>query len=563
MLTKLGCFVMMFGLALPVWAAERPGSISGYVRSAGGAPQMGAMVEVLGVAAHTLRVFTDERGFYSVRDLLPGVYSVKASAPYFLPALRQRVGLRAGNSLIVNITLNTLFDAIQLAPLRGASDDDDWKWVLRSTANRPILRLLDDGTPLLLSAAESGKGSHDLKGSLSFLAGSPSLGFGSAADMSTGFAVEKSIFSSGTVAVRGNVGYGDGSSTAIVRASYRHRMENGSEPQVAFTLRNLPGPEVNLHNASLQALALTASDAFTLGDVLELRFGSELQTIQFMGRVNAFRPFGSATLHVFPNTVVEYSYATSEPDSQLDRGFESAPADLSESQPRVSIANFSPALEHAHHQELSLSRRSGKTNVQAAVYSDRVADPALTGVGEFLGDAADVLPDPYSGTFTYQGTDLDTRGMRLVVQRKVAPGITATFDYGFGGVLTLHEAQGTLLAARDAMVIRDRHTVAAKLNGAVPGAKTRWIASYRWTSGTALTPVDMFDASPGQAEPYLSFFLRQPIPGTRFLPGHMDALIDIRNLLAQGYVPVRGNDRRTVYLVQTARAIRGGVAFTF
>jgi hypothetical protein len=33
--------------------------------------------------------------------------------------------------------------------------------------------------------------------------------------------------------------------------------------------------------------------------------------------------------------------------------------------------------------------------------------------------------------------------------------------------------------------------------------------------------------------------------------------------LAQGYVPVVGEDHRTVYLVQSARAVRGGVAFNF
>jgi len=37
----------------------------------------------------------------------------------------------------------------------------------------------------------------------------------------------------------------------------------------------------------------------------------------------------------------------------------------------------------------------------------------------------------------------------------------------------------------------------------------------------------------------------------------------VRNLLAQGYVPVLGQDGRTVYLVQSARSIRGGVAFSF
>ena len=43
----------------------------------------------------------------------------------------------------------------------------------------------------------------------------------------------------------------------------------------------------------------------------------------------------------------------------------------------------------------------------------------------------------------------------------------------------------------------------------------------------------------------------------------MDAVVDVRNLLAQGYVPVLGQDGRTVYLVQSARSIRGGVAFSF
>jgi hypothetical protein len=73
----------------------------------------------------------------------------------------------------------------------------------------------------------------------------------------------------------------------------------------------------------------------------------------------------------------------------------------------------------------------------------------------------------------------------------------------------------------------------------------------------------MFNTSAGQADPFLDVFLRQPIPGTGSLPGHMDVVVEIRNLLAQGYVPVFGQDGHTVYLVQSARAVRGGVAFSF
>jgi hypothetical protein len=116
---------------------------------------MGAAVEILGSAAHAMKVFTDDRGFYSVASLLPGTYSVKVSAPSFLPSLREKIGVRAGAKLIVNITLTTLFEAIQLVPLRTPADDDDWKWTLRSVANRPILRVLPDGTTVVAQTGES------------------------------------------------------------------------------------------------------------------------------------------------------------------------------------------------------------------------------------------------------------------------------------------------------------------------------------------------------------------------------------------------------------------------
>jgi hypothetical protein len=561
MLRKLGLMIVTLALSLPVWAADRPGSIAGYVRNSSGIPQMGAMVEVLGSTIRNLKVFTDENGFYSAAGLLPGTYSIKVSAPSFLPALRERVGLHAGASLVLNVTLNTLFEAVQLTtPPRGPNDDEDWKWVLRSVANRPILRVFDDTQT---AAKAEGKGDHDVTGTLSFLAGSPSEGYGSASDMSTGFSVEKSLFSAGTVSLRGNVGYGSGSPAAVLRASYSRKLANGSEPQVGFTMRRLAAPDGGLRNADLQALALTTSDNFALGDILEFRFGSELQTIQFMGRVNAFRPFGSADLHLTPNTVVEYRYATSQPDSRMDKGFDSAPADLSESGPRVSLAGFTPAVEKAHHHELSVSQRAGKNKFQVAVYSDRVSDPALTGVGNVTTAGGELLPDLYSGTFTYRGSELDTRGMRVVLQRQLASDLTATLDYGYGGVLDLAKADVGIEDARESLVKRDRHTVAAKVSGTMPGSKTSWIASYRWISGQGLTPVDSFNASAGQADPYLNVFLRQPIPGTGFLPAHLDALVDVRNLLAQGYVPVVGQDGRTVYLVQSARAIRGGLAITF
>src|SRR5258708_26530976 len=98
---------------------------------------------------------------------------------------------------------------------------------------------------------------------------------------------------------------------------------------MAITMRRFAPSDPNLHNAALQALALTAGDDLTIGDVLELKFGSELQTIQFLGHVTAF-PFGSVDLHLSPNTVVEYDYPTSLPNTRSEKGFDAAPDDLSE-----------------------------------------------------------------------------------------------------------------------------------------------------------------------------------------------------------------------------------------
>jgi hypothetical protein len=561
MLRKLGTWAVVLGLTLPVWAVDRPGAISGYVRSTSGVPQMGAVVEILGSAARGFTVFTDGAGFYTATGLLPGFYTLKVTAPSFLPALRERVGLRPGSSINVNVTLNTLLGAIQVGPLRTLPDNDDWKWTLRSVANRPILRVFDDPN----FSVE--KQNHELRGSLSFLAGSAAGGYGTGSDVSTGFTLERSVFSAGRVGLSGNVGYGVGLPAAVLRASYSHRLPDGSAPSLALTVHRFAASDPNLHNAALQALALSAGDDFSVGDVLELKFGSELQTIQFLGRVTAFRPYGAADLHLSPNTVLEYAYTTSRPDNRAEKGFDSAPADLSESNPRVSMEGFAPKLERAHHQELNLSRRMGKNSVQVAVFSDRVGDTALTGTGEVSAAGGFLLPDVYSGTFSYAGKTLDSNGVRVVLQRKFSADLTATLDYAFGGVLDLTRpdvaANVALQDAQHWITTQKRHALAAKFSGTIPQSHTRWIASYRWINGAALTPVDMFNASPGQSDPYLNVFLRQPIPSMGFLPAHMEAIIDVRNLLAQGYVPVIGQDGQTVYLVQAARSVRGGVAFTF
>lgn len=558
----LGWMVVVVALCLGATAQVAPGSISGSVTDSAGIAQMGATVEMLAVGTgQSILAYTDSVGHFTINGLTPGNYDIRVSAPSFLSSVREDVTLAAGAVKVVNITLNTLFEAARMMPARKGSnnDDDSWKWTLRSSANRPIMRF-DDGVPIVVEASQQ---DHILKGSLAFMAGGSNEGYGSASDMGTVFALEPSLFSWGTFAFDGSLGYGTGTPDGVLRATFQSGGANGSPHQLAFTVRRFAGPDLLVHRGSLQAFELSSANTLEVGDFLELQYGGDLQTIQFMGRANAFRPYGSADWHLGDSTVIEYRYATSEPTTHITKSFESSAADLGDAGPRMTLLNGTPLLENAHHHELSVSQMVGAGRFQLAYFRDRVKDPALLGVGEIGVDTGDVLPDVYSGTFSYNGNALDTQGVRLVYQRKLTDTISGTLDYAYGGVLDLEHPGIGWDAIRADMHPAWRHSAAAKLTGVFPRWNTEWIVSYRWTSGSALTPVDMFNASAGQTDPFFNLFVRQPFPRMRLVPGRMEALIDLRNLLAQGYVPVIGPDGNTVYLVQSARSVRGGLAFTF
>jgi len=563
MFRKLSCFAAILALGLPGWAAGRSasaygGSVSGIVRASDGTPQMGAVVEVFASATRSLTVFTNENGFYSASGLKAGNYSLRVSAPAFLPAVRERVSLRSGASAVVNLTLTTIFDALSVVPRSGATSDDDWAWTLRSVANRPILRAVDPD-----HQQSSEHRAPTMTGAVAFVAGSDSDGYGGESGVNTEFAFTRSVLSSGSLAFDGNVGYGETTPAAVVRATYSQQLASGLAPEISFTARRFAPADPALHATALNAFSLRGADSMNLANVIELRFGSELQTMQFIKRTTALLPFASLEAHLNPDTVVGYRYDSSVPPSRLAREREGLPLETLQSGPRISVNDFAPALQRSSHHEISVAKRAGKNNLMLAVYRDRLRNTALVGVGVAAANSGDVLSDPYSGTFTYQGADFHTQGVRAVWERKFAAGLDATLDYAYGGVLELPESGVSLDSARSSMRTVQRHAFATRVSGVLPGSHTRWTTSYKWTNGHALTPVDLFNASPGQTDPFLNVILRQPIPRMGVLPAHMEAMLDLRNLLAEGYVPVMGQDHQTVYLVQAARSVRGGVAITF
>lgn len=567
MANRLKWLVVLLGAALPVCAAT-PGSISGMVKSGDGTPQMGALVEVFASGTlHPFVAFTTQAGSFQISSLAPGSYRLKVSAASFLPSLVENVVIRSGGRAIINVTLNTLAEAIRFLPPRQVSDQDqdDWKWILRSAANRPILRFDEDNGLILASSAKNeNHDNHSVKGKVAFVAGAQADGFGSAPDYGTSFDVRQALFAADTLSFDGRVGNGNGQPAGVIRTSYKHQFANGDTPTVAVTLRHT-APQGSVATNALSSVAFTFSNTTNVGGLVDLSYGSEVQGVQFIRRISGVRPFATAGLHLGKNMVLEYRYATAEPASPFDRALDNGSDEESVSMPRMSVLGYAPALERDRHQEIAVSRKRGDTKFQAAVFFDKVSNLALTGSGDVSSIASDVIPDVSSDTFTFNGGSVETSGFRLVAEHTFSRELTALLDYAYGGAVSAPDwkTTGSWADLREALRVEDAHSVTAKLNGLVPESGTRWAASYKFTSSNAVTSVDLFNASPGQADPFFSVVIRQPIPGGSFIPGHVEAVLNVRNLLAQGYRPFLSPDGRTLYLVQSARAVRGGLAFTF
>ncbi len=108
---------------------------------------------------------------------------------------------------------------------------------------------------------------------------------------------------------------------------------------------------------------------------------------------------------------------------------------------------------------------------------------------------------------------------------------------------------------------RRAQTYSISLSGTLDGTGTRWRASYRWQPDDTVTEVAPYALD--AAAPYLNMHLRQPIHMGREGSMGIEALLDVQNMLAEGYRPYLLSDGSLLVFAQDQRGFRGGLAFTF
>jgi hypothetical protein len=577
--------VLVFAPGAQGTAAAQEAAVTGVVRDVQGIAQAGALVQVLAAGLDApITGFTDLHGRYSIANIPPGMYAVEASAALFVPSTKDNLQLRPGKWSVVNLTLASLFDTSGWLPVERRKSDtlgDDWKWTLRSSANRPMLRMIDEdvanGLSVELSSSASGMtsekgaarpqvkeqltsgdGGFNYGGSHEVLAENVDMGGGALAMMRLDIGLANDVPG---VAPSTEVDLGFGRQLGFAGAL---RMVASFDNNPAITA---PGGI-----DGMSAVQMASAQQMAFGDMVRVEVGGAVYAVRTAGvgfetapfvRVQ-FSPTGESG-----NWTLGYRMAT----AQSLQGYD----DLNSVQREVPVAMVTAdgvQLEHGRHQEISVMRKVGRGTVSVAVYHDGMDHPAVAGGGvapAFGGGPAagfagvpqtTFLTDASDGNFRFLGPGYISNGMNLQITQPLSTGMWAALEYSTGTALTGTLPAGVVAGPGDP-TLRSIASEAATfaIRGSLIRSGTKLRAAYRWQPTGLVTAVDPYRPFSDQA--YLSIAAWQPIHLGHLLPPGLEGRVDITNLLAQGYRPFLSADGRTLYLAQAPRTLEAGLCVTF
>ncbi len=528
---------------------------------------MGAMVQLLlPDASLVATALTDVRGRYHLSDLHPGNYRVRVSAALFLPTVRQKLLVSNGSRSVVNLTLSTVLSTSQWLPAtrRTAADpEDDWMWTLRSSTMRPLLRLAEDNDSSGLSISTSAVEARELRtqGRLAMHQNNGEFARGGVHQV---MSLERRNGDRGTSFLRADFS-GSRSPFPVAPSSdlsvgWERHLPIGAESRSTLTYSSHP-EVLGFHSAGLQTAVLRNAERMELGDAVRVDVGSVLRVVNMAGNAMAMEPFLKVAFRPSDGVVIAYTLSNSRGTESLE--------DLDRVQPAMPVAtaqNGHLRLEHGRHEALSLSHRTIKNgSVQIAVYRDAMHNPVIDGTGvlpQLDADTAATLVDPTTAAFVVGARDYDASGMRVLLQQPIADAVSVTAAFANGHALVGTSGPNRSLAdAVSALETQNSMTATLALDARSARTGTHLHTGYRWQPANALTAVDGFHSADESA--YLNCKLRQSLRAIRVLPEGLEAIVDVQNLLAEGYRPFVSQDGHTLYLAQAPRVLQAGLSLTF
>jgi hypothetical protein len=555
---------------------------------------MGATVQLFdGLERVVSRALTDPSGGFLFKALPPGAYSLRVTLASFLPALKRNIVVQPGMRSLLSVNLAGALSTIELvytSPTASSIMSDDWKWVLRtSSATQPVLRFRQSlGVPVPATRPASFAAAFsDTRGIVKISAGDEGRvsQLGNEPDLGTAFALATSLFGVNQLQVSGNLAYSaaTGLPAAGFRTSYSRGAPGGaSSPQVNLTMRQLymrPRVGTGLLTGqdeaapALRTMSAGVVDRRDLSDALRFEYGFSLESVSFLDTLNYFSPFGRLTYDLGDGESVEFAFSSGVPPAELL----SAPREAGDEMqrdlsalalfPRVSLRDGRAKVQRTEDFELAYRRTIGSRTYSLAGYQETVRNAALTMVAP-AGSVppSEYLPDLVSNSAVFNAGDYASAGYMFSVTQSLLDHLNISLAGGSGNALIPGGGQleGDHPDELRAMLRRGQRRWAALIaSGSIARIGTQCTASYRWSDGRSLTAGHLYLTQTLRPDVGLNIYIRQPVPGFPGLRGRLEATADLRNLLAEGYLPLATTSGGQVLLLHTPRSVRGGFAFVF
>ncbi len=566
------------------------GSLVGFISDQAGIPQMGAVVLLYNSYDRLVgRALSNERGAFGFDALAPGVYSIRVTLASFVPAVKENIQVRPGIRSFLSISLASILSSIELiysAPGETKIMSDDWKWVLRAaTTTRPILRIRPNISDPTGGSRSAGAIFSRTRGLVKVSTGEEGslAAAGAQTDLGTAFGLATTLFGGNELQLTGSLGYASstGTPTAGFRTSYSSELW-GARPEVSLTMRQafLQGRAGSaflggLHQESPQMKTLSVStlDRRQLGDRIRLEYGGSQASVAFLERLNYFSPFARLTYELPSVGSLQFAYNSGMPPAELLASEEGQERDLRSDLtvlalfPRISLVGGDVRVQRTTNFEIAYRRAVGSRSFSAGIYRESVRNSAvMMAAPAGFYSSRDLLPDLASNSSVFNIGRFERLGFMVSGTQKLGDSLALTGAVGNAGVLL---SATPFLQTTDPAELRNawrtgrRTWLAARASGVAPWTGTRFSAGYQWTDYTVLLPTHLYLTQVLQPELGLNISIRQSLPGFSIWAGRLEATAELRNLLAQGYIPVSTSDGRKLYLIQNPRAVRGGLAFIF
>jgi hypothetical protein len=537
-------------------AAAAMGSIRGVIKDGQGNPLIGASVFVLAEAeAQAVKIIkrasTDKEGKFTAAGLIPGHYLLKAEAEGFSPIafaadvqprkvivfdslLMRREGTLAEKT---RLNLDPKFAARRS---RGS--------IFHYDENRPTVTPAEDETIALTPRTTE---MHGYINPFSQTAISSNNETGSMTGAN--FAVSQQIGQDANVIMSGQVAHGN---TATERFEVLTTGHAGDTHKLGLAL-GYARFTFSRHNKTPQIgqFSLSATDTWQVAGPVLVVYGLEFARFTEGASATSVLPRFGIAVDAGARTKV---FAGLTPGSSVDRqgkiNLESGEIVFSQPKAVAMSKEGAPVTDSSYRLQVGAERiLSDKSSVEMMAFFDTVSGH---GVGLLAIPVDRVEDEPVFQNTQQKGR---SRGLRLVYNRRINSIFDGSIGYAFGEGQQL-DANGITDPAH-LFTNSTFQIVSAKLNANFISTGTQISTVVRFAPARAVFAIDPFEGQIATFDPNISISLSQALPSLSFLPGQLEALIDVRNLLDQQTSVA--DERQQLVSSRFNRLVRVGVSMRF